>query len=95
MSPVLTYQQAIARALDWAEGRLSHNNTMLTAERDPEQRAVTLALIEFADAQEVVKWSSLAMALIAGDVASLTDERDSLISENIELGGPLAYEEQS
>lgn len=52
-------------AIGWATGRLSHNNAMLTAERDPADRANTLALIEVADAQEVVKWSALAALLAA------------------------------
>ncbi len=75
MSAATTYEAAIARALDWAEGRLSHNNALLTAERDHEQRVVTLALIEFADAQEVVKWSAIAAALAAGgDMEPTADE---------------------
>lgn len=61
--PPLRHEEALARAADWAEGRLSHNNALLTAERSPDDRVATLALIAFADAQEVVKWSALAMAL--------------------------------
>lgn len=59
----LCHEEALARAGDWAEGRLSHTNVLQDAERSPDERVATLAMIAFADAQEVVKWSALAMAL--------------------------------
>jgi hypothetical protein len=61
--PPLCHAEALARATDWADGRLSHTNVLQNAERSPDDRVATLALIAFADAQEVVKWSALAMAL--------------------------------
>lgn len=60
----MTADEATARALDWAEGRLSHNNVFLNLSA-PDERVATLALVEFADAQEVVKWSALATMLAA------------------------------
>lgn len=63
MSFPSTADEALRRAEDWACGRLSHNNIMLTMEQSPDDRTTTLAQIEFMDAQEVVKWSALAVAM--------------------------------
>lgn len=49
---MVTRDEALANALDWAEGRRSWTDGPFT----PEQVAVM-------DAQEVVKWSALAVAL--------------------------------
>lgn len=67
---VETREQAIQRALDWAEGRLSHINTYMTMESGPDQRIHTLAACEAADAQEVVKWTVLAAVLPPREVRS-------------------------
>ncbi len=68
----MTHDEALALALDWAEGRKSHWNEMLTAEVDFSRRPQTLAAISQADAYEVVRWSALASAL-AGVAVPETD----------------------
>lgn len=72
MDPVTTREQAIQRALDWAEGRLSHINTFMEVEGrssslgvEGDERQRTLAWCEMADAQEVVKWAALAQVLLS------------------------------
>lgn len=64
----MTAADALANALDWAEGRRSWWNEMLTAEASLDHRPQTLAAIAQADASEVVKWAALAQALLAGEV---------------------------
>jgi hypothetical protein len=59
----MTAENALALALDWAEGRTSNHNIFLGMESDVAQRPWTLAAVAVADAQEVVKWSALAVAL--------------------------------
>lgn len=66
----MTAAEALARALDYADGRLSHINEYMAMEPHDDHggptggaRQVTMALCEFADTQEVVKWSALAVAL--------------------------------
>jgi hypothetical protein len=59
----MTSQEAMMLALDWAEGRRSHWNEMLTAEASFDHRPQTLAAIAQADAAEVVKWTAIATAL--------------------------------
>ena len=71
----MTYEEAIARALHWAEGRLSHTNEMQKAERTQDERVVTLALVTFADAQEVFKWTTIAMALATGGDMEPTSDK--------------------
>lgn len=56
--PPMTREEALDRALDWAEGRLSHTNTVHAD--TPERRLEVVAVL---DAQEVVKWAALAQAL--------------------------------
>lgn len=52
-------------ALDWAEGRKSHWNAMLTAEASLEHRPQTLVAVAQADAAEAQKWCAVAQALAA------------------------------
>lgn len=61
----MTSEEAMALALDWAEGRRSHMNVFMDAEASTEMRPQTLAAVAQADAAEVVKWCSLANALPA------------------------------
>lgn len=68
MEEVKTSRQAVERMLDWAEGRLSHTNMLMQVE-GALARPQTLAAIEAADAQEVVKWSAVAQALVAVETA--------------------------
>lgn len=59
----MTADKAFSTALDWAEGRKSHWNEMLSAEASFDQRPQTLAAIVQADAAEVVKWTAIAAVL--------------------------------
>jgi hypothetical protein len=62
MDKAETYQEAIALARDWAEGRRSWTNLGgVNPEAYPDD------VIAVMDAQEVVKWSALAVALLAGE----------------------------
>lgn len=66
-TPGMTSADALARAFDWAEGKLSHWNEMLTAEASFDHRPQTLAAIAQADAFEAMKWAAIAQALLAGE----------------------------
>lgn len=65
----MTRDEALARALDWAEGRRSWCNLGPHEPYTPDVIAVM-------DAQEVVKWSALAAALPAVDAAGEKIIRD-------------------
>jgi hypothetical protein len=56
-----------AEMLDWAEGRKSHWNEVLTACPDPERRTEAFATCAGADAAEVQKLSAAIQALAALD----------------------------
>lgn len=59
----VTVDEALARAMEWAEGRLSHHNTFLTMVPAVEARPATLAAVAVADSAEVAKWAAVAAAL--------------------------------
>lgn len=63
--PPLRSHEAMALALDWAEGRLSHNNRLMSLEpgEPGENRQQTMVAIYEADAIEAKKWAAVAVAL--------------------------------
>ena len=75
----MTKSEALSLALDWAEGRRSHLNEMITAESRFDHRPSTLASCAAADAAEVVKWTALAAVLPtdAQEVKSSADDPES------------------
>lgn len=61
--PEATFAGALAKALDWTEGRLSHINEFMGAEASPEQRPQTLAACAAADSASAQAWAAIAQAL--------------------------------
>lgn len=80
----MTSTEALAEALDWAEGRKSHWNEyarLAAGSETTEGNAMAQAACAQADAAEVVKWSALAGALAvtetqvrAGDPSGISRE---------------------
>lgn len=59
----MTSDEAMVIALDWAEGRRSYTNTIMSAERSVDDRQKTLVMIAQYDTAEATKWASIATAL--------------------------------
>lgn len=55
MSTPQNYEEAMTRALDWAEGKLSHLNTV-----HAETHERMLEVVAVLDTQEVIKWVAIA-----------------------------------
>lgn len=86
---VMTSAEALKNALDWAEGRRSHWNMMMSVEGrssdlglSEDERQKTIAWTAQADAQEVVKWSALAVAL--REIESLAEEIKIAVEQSSE-----------